>query len=134
MPDYDNAAFKKRLAKIPRMVRKAMREAIEKDAEEWVKLSQSIAPVDPQDGVFLKPSIRREATETGGQVVRAGGKTTTKQTENGPYDYAVAQEYGTRHMPASPFFWPAYRSLKKRFTSRRRRALNKAVKEWNDGR
>ncbi|MBX4993857.1 HK97 gp10 family phage protein [Rhizobium binae] len=131
MADYDNAAFRRRLAKIPRIVRKAMREAIEKDAEEWVRLAQSIAPVDPEDGVFLKPSIRSEPTETGGQVVRAGGKTTTRQTENGPYDYAVGQEFGTQHMPASPFFWPAYRSLKKRFTSRRRRALNKAVKEWN---
>lgn len=97
-------------------------------------MSKAIAPTDPKDGTPLKDSIRRHATQTGGQVVRAGGETTTTQSENGPYDYAVGQEFGTQKMGASPFFWPAYRSLKKKFTGRRRRALNKAVKGFNNGR
>lgn len=130
---FDTADFKRRLARVPAAVRKAVNDAIEKDAEEWVSLSKSIAPTDPEGGTPLKDSIRRHPTPTGGQVVRAGGETTTKQSENGPYDYAVGQEYGTREMNASPYFWPAYRSLKKKFTSRRRRALNKAVKGFNNG-
>lgn len=130
---YDNADFRKRLAKLPRTLRKAMREAIEKDADEWVKLSRHLAPQDPEDGTPLHDSIRNYPTETGGQVVMAGGKATTKPSAGGPYDYAVGQEFGNQQSPAQPFYWPAYRSLKKRFRSRRNRALNKAVKEFNDG-
>lgn len=130
---FDSSAFKRRLAAIPAAVRKEVSKAIAKDAEEWVALSRAIAPTDPKDGTFLKDSIRHEPTETGGQIVRAGGETTTKEGQNGPYDYAIGQEFGTKDMPASPYYWPAYRTLKKRFTARRQRALNKAIKGLNDG-
>lgn len=133
MPLRDNADFRKRLAKIPQAIRKQVNAAIEKDAAEWVRLSRAIAPKDPADGTPLHDSIRHHQSETGGQVVMAGGKTTTKPSAGGPFDYAVGQEFGTQQGPAQPFFWPAYRSLKKKFQSRRRRALNSAVKEFNNG-
>ncbi len=131
MSKYDNADFRKRLAKIPRAMRRELRLALEKDAAEWVQLARSLAPRDPKDGTPLHDSIRHYPTETGGQIVVAGGKTTTKPSEAGPYDYAVGREFGNSVAPAQPFFWPAYRALKKKFQSRRRRALTKAVKEFN---
>lgn len=134
MARHDNAAFRKRLAKIPQAIRKQVNAAIEKDAQEWVGLARAIAPKDPEDGTPLHDSIRHYGTETGGQVVTAGGKTTTRPSAGGAFDYAVGQEFGTSQHPPSPFYWPSYRSLKKKFESRRRRALNKAVKEFNDGR
>jgi HK97 gp10 family phage protein len=134
MARSDTAELVRRLARLPKKVTKAVNDAIEKDAQEWVRLSRAIAPKDPEDGTPLHDSIRHHKTQKGGQVVRAGGVTTTKPSAGGPFDYAVGQEFGTTQHPASPFFWPAYRSLKKKFLSRRRRALSKAIKEINNGR
>ncbi|MBO0140219.1 HK97 gp10 family phage protein [Agrobacterium sp. Ap1] len=130
---YDTADFKRRLRKLPKVMRRELSAALEKDADEWVKVSKMLAPRDPEDGTPLADSILRHGTETGGQVVRAGGETTTKPSAGGPFDYAVGQEFGTQNGPRQPFFWPAYRLLRKKFTSRRRRALSKAIKEISDG-
>jgi hypothetical protein len=126
---FDSRAFQKRLKKLPAKVKLRVEEAIETDAEEWVRLSKALVPKDPIDGIFLEPSIRSYKTGTGGMVVRAGGATTTKPSAGGPYDYGLAQEFGAREIPAQPYFWPAYRSLKKRFLARRKRALKRAIKE-----
>lgn len=124
--------FARRMAKVPASIRRETSKAVAANAAEWVKVSKSTAPQDPEDGTPLHDSIRHYATETGGQIVRAGGATTTKPSAGGLYDYAVGQEYGTSEMPASPFFWPVYRSFKKRWASRRSRAMNKAFKEFHN--
>ena len=131
-----NGSFKKRLMKLPAKVQKDTNKAIEKNADEWVRTSRGMAPTDPEGGIHLKWSIRHYQTETGGQVVRAGGETTTRPVKEGQsetYDYALAQEFGTQKMFANPFFWPAYRFLKDKFGRRRTRAMNKAIKDFNDG-
>jgi HK97 gp10 family phage protein len=51
-------------------------------------------------------------------VVRAGGSLTT--SGNPPYDYALANEFGTEKMRARPFFWPTYRQ--------KRAGIRRAVK------
>lgn len=131
---FDNAAFKRQLARIPEKMRRAVNEANRQNAEEWVRLSKSLVPRDPKDGTPLHDSIRNHETETGGQVVRAGGKETTKPVKSGgEFDYALAQEFGTLDMPANPFFWPAYRALKKRFNRRCKAALRKVAKEFGRG-
>ena len=38
-------------------------------------------------------------------------------------------EYGTSKMAAEPFFWPAYRLLKKKLSARIKRSASKAVRE-----
>ncbi|KAB2706479.1 hypothetical protein F9L03_02075 [Brucella lupini] len=133
---YLSGEFKRRMLRLPEKVRKDTNRAIEQNADEWVRVSRSMAPVDPKDGIHLKPSIRHYETETGGQVVRAGGEATTRPVKDGQsatYDYALAQEFGTQEMAANPFFWPAYRLFKKKFASRRSRAMNKAIKDFNNG-
>ncbi|NTA79620.1 hypothetical protein G6L13_03870 [Agrobacterium tumefaciens] len=127
------AEFKRRLRKLPKSVVTEVNKAIAKDADEWVALSKRYVPKDPEDGTPLHDSIRHYETETGGQVVRAGGETTTRPSAGGKYDYALAAEFGTQMHQAQPFYYPAYRSLKKKFQNRRRRALSKAVKDFNDG-
>lgn len=66
-------------------------------------------------------------------VIRAGGKLTTHEVGHGGiagrffrgvaagaqgkqafYDYALAQEFGTRYMAANPFFWSGYNAAKKK--------------------
>jgi HK97 gp10 family phage protein len=130
---YSIDEFRRRLARVPKAVRREVNTALEKNADEWVKMARRMAPKDPKDGTPLHDSIRHYQSDTGGQIVRAGGETTTKPSAGGPYDYAIGQEFGTQDMPASPFFWPSYRLLKKRFNSRRKRALNKAFKDFNNG-
>lgn len=122
--------FTRRLAKVPAAVRKAASAAHLASAKEWVKEAKRFAPDDPKtQGQDLRASIRHNATNTGGQEIRAGGATTTVDG----YDYALAQEFGTSEMPASPYYWTSYRLLRKRFDSRRRRAVNKAIKEIFNG-
>lgn len=125
--------FANRMAKVPASIRRETNKAIEANAAEWVKVSKATAPKDPVDGTPLHDSIRHYTTETGGQVVRAGGETTTKSGPNGPTDYAIHQEFGTSEHEASPFFWPVFRSFKKRWASRRSRAMNKAFKDFQNG-
>jgi HK97 gp10 family phage protein len=126
---FDTKEFRDRLNKLPKSITMKVNAAIAKDAKEWVDMAVRLAPKDPRDGIYLAPSIRSEESSTGGQIVRAGGKTTTRDTKRGPFDYAVGQEFGTQSMPASPYFWVSYRSLKERFKRRRRRALNDAMKD-----
>jgi len=125
--------FARRMAKVPNTIRAETTKAIALNAAEWVRVSRATAPKDPEDGTPLHDSIRSHATETGGQVVRAGGPTTTKDSPGGPYDYAIGQEFGNSEHEASPFFWPVYRSFKKRWAARRSRAMNKAIKEFSNG-
>jgi HK97 gp10 family phage protein len=133
MAGHNTSDFKRRLQSVPRRIRAEVNAAIAKDATEWVRLSRHLVPQDPKDGTPLHDSIRSYETETGGQVVRAGGETTTKPSAGGPYDYALAQEFGNQEVPAQPFYWPAYRLLKKKFANRRARALRKAIKDANNG-
>jgi HK97 gp10 family phage protein len=44
------------------------------------------------------------------------------------YDYAFAQEFGTKHMAPNPFFYTSYRKLKRRIKSRITREINKAIR------
>lgn len=120
--------FRRALRKVAPAIAKHGQAAIDQNAKEFVALAKHLAPVDPEGGA-LRDSIREHDTDTGGKIVRAGGESTTRQGKNGPYDYARAQEFGREDMPPSPFFWPAYRLLKRRFVSRRRRAVTKAIKE-----
>lgn len=72
-------------------------------------LRRQLAP--PEETGALENSIRREQGRSEIQfVVRAGGPTTTT---NG-YDRALAFEFGTEKQPARPFFYPAYREMKRR--------------------
>lgn len=129
-----SAAFKAKLARVPEAIRDAVNEANRVNVEEWAQWARAAAPVGKDGTPDLRESIRTYKSETGGWVIRAGGETTTvlvQQGQSGSYDYARAQEFGTQDMPANPYFWTSYRLLKKRLNSRRRRALNKAIKAFN---
>lgn len=126
--------FRRKLMRVPAAIRAEVDKANAQNAEEWVQAAKAAVPRDPEDGTPLADSIRHYKSDTGGQIVRAGGQATTKPSAGGPFDYATAQEFGTVKQTPNPFFWPTYRLLRKKFNSRRRRALNKAVKDFNDGR
>lgn len=126
----DLAAFRKRMARFKKEIRKNVTPAVEKGGDEFVATAKRFAPVDDGD---LRNSIRVEAKTDFGVTLKAGGPATTRKTGRYEYDYALGTEFGTQKSPAQPFFYPAYRLVKKRVTGRVRRALGKALKEAFNG-
>lgn len=121
----------KRLRALPDKMRAAMREALHKGADELVATQKHLAPVGPTGN--LRESIRKEQGEHELEVlVVAGGEKTTREVRKGsgkPYDYALAQEFGTVEQPAQPFFYGPFRLGKKRNVRRLKRSASKAAKE-----
>lgn len=126
--------------------------AVIQGAEEIVALQKRLAPVDDGD---LQMSITYTPpggttppySQPGGQqVAREGQALITAGNKDVRYAHLV--EYGTKsgwinqgefpgtvHPPlkAQPFFWPAWRALRKRTKSRITRAINKAIKDGASG-
>ena len=66
-----------------------------------------------------------------GVVVKAGDETTIVTNHTGArFQNAKLQENGTKNMPASPYFNPAWRANRRRVRSAISRAVRKA---WKDG-
>lgn len=66
-----------------------------------------------------------------GVVVKAGDETTIVTNHTGArFQNAKLQENGTKNMPASPYFNPAWRANRSRVRSAISRAIRKA---WTDG-
>jgi HK97 gp10 family phage protein len=106
-----------RLAAIPLAVRQAVTPALLTSGNE---LADRIRVLVPDLHGALKGSIK----------VTQVSETKVTVSEGGPEaPYALHVEYGTKHAPAEPHFWPAYRLTKKRIQSRTKRAIAKAVKE-----
>lgn len=148
------AALGKRIAAIPDHARDAAAKVVQTETDALADEMRRGLPDD--DTGALRRSIRAiidpEADGVLGRV-SVGGQTTTKRVRKGVkdrhaeageglYDYALAIEYGhltpanstgkkhfssQRHVPARPFFWPAYRRRKKIFIRRMRAAIKKAL-------
>lgn len=124
------ARFVRRMNAIPASVRAAVQPALNTSADELVGTMKRLAPVE--DGA-LQGSIKAQpGTHELAREVVAGGEVTTRPVRNGAdaeYDYALAQELGTVDMPANPFFFPAFRLLRKRLNNRIKRAIRTAVRD-----
>lgn len=127
------ARLTKRLEAIPREVKEAVVPALMKSGEELADQMRNLAPEDEGD---LKASIavtgpgeRTPAySQPGGfMTVPENAAAVTVGNENVRYAHLV--EYGTSKSQAQPYFWPAYRILKKRLAGRIKRAVSKAVRE-----
>lgn len=123
----------RKLAKVPVEVKARAQSDLMLAGREINMLQRALAP--QEDGV-LRGSIRTEALPDGevGVAILAGGAATTvkvRHSEKGnsaDYDYALGQEYGTQKMQANAFFWPGYRSRKKRALSRVRAGWKRVLK------
>lgn len=123
----------RKLAKVPVEVKARAQSDLMLAGREINMLQRALAP--QEDGV-LRGSIRTEPLSDGevGVVIRAGGAATTvkvRHSEKGnatDYDYALGQEYGTQKMQANPFFWPGFRTRKKRALRRVRAGWRRVLK------
>jgi HK97 gp10 family phage protein len=129
------ASFNRKMnVAIPAKVREATRKAMEQGANEMVAFAKALCPVDQGD---LRDSIGwtwgdapKGSISLGGVARRKDGdEVITIYAGDDRAFYARWQEFGTQKHSASPFFYPAYRTLKKRIKSRVTRNMKKAIKE-----
>ena len=97
-----------KLRAMPREAKAELGRAVEESAQRVATLARGLAPVDDGD---LRDSIRVEP----GRHELARRVTASAESETGSYsfDYALKAEL------ASPFFYPAYRALKRSIIARR---------------
>lgn len=115
---------------LPDAVRGEIRAAMERGANEIVALAKTLVPVDQGD---LRDSIGWTWGDapTGSMALAQGGTADMRLTiyaGDSQAFYARWVEFGTARMSAQPFFFPAYRALRRRVRSRVARAVNKAAK------
>lgn len=126
---------------------KALADESFKAAEEMVATAKSYVPVrhgNLRDSIVATPggAVTPSYSQPGGsQVVPQGAALVTAGNNKVRYPHLV--EYGTRPhenrgkfagttnpgAPAQPFFWPAFRLLRRRFRARMSRAMNAAIKK-----
>ena len=130
MDDGGIGRLQKRFAAIPKAIRDEVQPSLTRNSDNLAKLMKQLAPEEEGD---LRESIRVEqGPHELSRVVLAGGEKTTREVRTGSgvtYDYAMAQELGTKDMPANPYFYPAKRLLAKRTRNSLKAAVRKAVKK-----
>ncbi len=123
----------RRLEAIPRNVRAAVAPALIKAGGDLANMQRILAP---RDTGALQDSIA--VTGPGQQTPpysQPGGSTLARENQvlvtvgNNDVRYPHLVEYGTADTAAQPYFWPAYRLMKKKLANRIKSAIRKAVKE-----
>lgn len=130
--------LKRRLEAIPANVKEAVRPALQKSADELADRMRSLAPVDQGDlrdsiAVTLGPGRTPPYSQPGGskELLENAAAVTVG---NSAVRYPHLVEYGTNKAPAQPYFWPAYRLLRRKLQNRLKRRISKAVRDaWKNG-
>ena len=136
--------FKKNMALLPVAYMEGAKKAIETNADAMVAMAKRLAPKG--DSRALANSIRwywagsSEDLGAGGGGLRAGH--TSVIAAKGALElaaivgagsreafYARWQEFGTRNQPGQPFFYVAYRALKKRARARMATATRNSARQ-----
>lgn len=125
-------ALNRKFRALPIEARKTIQDALIKSGDEMVATARALAPVDDGD---LRDSIKR--TDPGGATAlySSGGRTQASDMQvivsagNSKVRYAIPVEAGHGNAAPRPYFWPAYRSLRKRFRGRISRAIRKAAQQ-----
>ena len=127
--------LQRRLAAIPKDVRAAVIPALLKSGDEMAGGMKRLAETSRDTGALID-SIT--VTPPGGQTPaysQPGGSMVVPENAvaitvgNSKVRYGHLVEYGTAKASAQPFFWPAYRLLRKRVANRIKRAISKAVRD-----
>lgn len=127
------AKFQKRMRAIPAAARKAVEPALVQGGYEIAEAQEMLAPEDEGDLIgSITVTLPGHATPPysqpgGGTVVPENQVAVTAGNTDVRYPHLV--EYGTRHSPAQPFFWPGYRLARRRAEGRIKRAISKAIRE-----
>ena len=125
--------LKRRLDAIPRAVKAAVVPALAKSGQDLATMQRVLAP---RDSGALQDSITVTLPgETTPPYSQPGDSRTAKENEvlvtvgNTDVRYPHLVEYGTATAAAQPYFWPAYRLMRKKMANRIKRAISKAVRD-----
>lgn len=123
--------LRRKLAALPQAEKNKIREAIAKSAREIADLAESLVP---QDSGLLAGSIGWTWGDApkGSMALakaRSGDIVATVYAGDSDAFYARWVEFGTARMKAQPFFFVAYRALRKRAKGRIKRAHISALKK-----
>jgi HK97 gp10 family phage protein len=128
--------LRKRLEAIPANVKEAVRPALQKSGDELANRMRSLAPEDTGDliesiAVTMGPGRTPPYSQPGGSKELLENQVAIT-VGNSAVRYPHLVEYGTAKAAAQPFFWPAYRLLRRKIQNRLRRSVSRAVKAgWN---
>lgn len=134
-------ALRAKLRAMPEVIKEEIRTSLVQSANEIADTARALAPVD--DGelqasiVVTEPGKLTPLYSSGGSH-QVGDMAVAVSAGNSKVRYAAPVEHGhdgdgkPDGAAPRPFFWPAYRSKKKRVRSRTARAVNKAAKKiWS---
>lgn len=136
-----------KLSRLAPEAKAALAQEAQSSADEMVRIAQTYVPFvdgDLEESIVATPGgqMTPPYSQPGGsRMVPEGSVLVT--AGNTKVRYAHLVEYGTREhinagifkgtknpgAPAQPFFWPAFRLIRKRFRNRMTRALNKSIKK-----
>lgn len=118
--------------------REAVMRALQKSADELASAQRSLAETSRDSGALIDSITVTPPGHSTPAYSQPGGSRIAGETEvlvtvgNTDVRYPHLVEYGTSTSPAQPFFWPAFRLLRKRLQNRINRAARKTVKDaWN---
>lgn len=133
MSDGGLLKFQRRMKAIPKAARDSIKPALMTGGYEVADSIEALAPEDEGD---LKGSVAVTPPEgTTPPYSQPGGSKQVPENAvavtvgNTDVRYPHLVEFGTRHTPAQPFFWPGFRLARKRASNRIKRAIAKAVRE-----
>lgn len=109
--------LRRRLDRMPGKAKENIRAALNQNADELLNAQRALAQRNRRSGKTIN-SLQKDA-----------GRHELEVIVFSDYFGARFEEFGTAKMPAIPFFFPAYRLLRKKFKTRVRSAINKSVKE-----
>lgn len=125
--------LRRKLRRMPDVVKQATREAFVENANELVGMMNRLAP---EISGTMKETISWEFANNSNSRIGVKGQeglgiivTAGADDENDPGFYASMVEFGTVDNPPHPFFFPAYRALRRRMKSRVSRKQSKALKQ-----
>lgn len=126
--------LRQKVRKLPPEMERAIRESFETGASDMVGMAQRLAPVET--GALRNSIAWRYGDPPGGSIGGfAMGSRSKAEDRISIYAgdreafYARWVEFGAMGIPAQPFFFPAWRALRKQIKSRNTRAINKAAKK-----
>ena len=123
-----------RIAALPDQIVANVKPAIVKQAEKLATAVREITPTAPE--FERHPGELRESVHTEAGDVELGAKVVVDARDEKGAPYAAHVEYGHRtakgaHVPAKPFFWPAYRHERRRIFAAIGRAITAAIKGYS---
>ncbi len=125
-------ALRRKLQAMQAQVKAEVQASLEQSGAEMVATARALAPVDEgelRDSIVMSKPGELTPLYGGGGQRKVGDLAVRVTAGDARTRYAFHIEAGTSKMAARPYFWPAYRVLKKKIKGRTSRAIGKAVRK-----